>query len=81
MMICELCSVPMKCVMSFSKEKCEKFNKCPKCHSETKHQKLNKCELNFGEALSEKFIKKIKAGNINGSKLFINDTRTNRFDQ
>ena len=39
-------------VMSFSKDKHEKFCKCPKCNNETKHRKLSNTELNFGEVLN-----------------------------
>lgn len=41
-------------VMSFSKDKHEKFNRCPKCHGETKHNSLRNDELNFREILDEK---------------------------
>ena len=52
MIICRTCSVPMQPVMSFSKDKHEKFCRCQKCYSETKHKKLQDSELNFGEVLS-----------------------------
>ena len=51
MIICRTCSVPMQPVMSFSKDKHEKFCRCPKCRGETKHQKLKDEELDFGEVL------------------------------
>ena len=51
MRICRDCLIPMKPVMSFSREKNEKFDRCPKCHGETKHQKIKDEELNFGEVL------------------------------
>lgn len=38
-------------VISFSKDKREKFNKCPRCYGETKHVKLCDDELTFGEVL------------------------------
>lgn len=38
-------------VMSFSKDKNEKFCRCPKCCSETRHTKINDNELSFGEVL------------------------------
>lgn len=41
MMLCKHCTIPMLNVMSFSKDKHEKFTKCPKCHSETKHRIIN----------------------------------------
>ena len=50
-MICKDCYVPMICVMSFSKDKHEKFCRCPKCRGGTKHQKLKDEELDFGEVL------------------------------
>ena len=58
MIICKNCDTPMKSVMSFSKDKHEKFNKCPKCYSETKHQKLNDDELDFGEVLNKALLKR-----------------------
>ena len=44
-------------VMSFSKDKHEKFCKCPKCHNETKHRKFTDDELNFGEVLNMEISK------------------------
>lgn len=58
MVFCIDCNTKMVGVMSFSKEKHEKFCKCPKCWSETRHRKLRDDELNFGEVL-EKEIQKI----------------------
>ena len=57
MTICRDCSTPMQPVMSFSKDKHEKFNKCPKCHGETKHVKLRDNELTFGEVFNKEFHK------------------------
>ena len=57
MTICRNCSIPMQPVMSFSKDKQEKFCKCPKCFSESKHQKLNDDELTFGEVLHKELHK------------------------
>lgn len=54
MMFCKTCSIPMVGVMSFSKEKHEKFCRCPKCKQETKHQRLGDEELSFGEVLDQK---------------------------
>ena len=51
MTICKDCYVPMQPVMSFSKDKHEKFDRCPKCFGETKHVKLRDDELTFGEVL------------------------------
>lgn len=45
-------------VMSFSKDKHEKFCRCPKCYSETKHRKLRDDELNFGEVLDKEMHKR-----------------------
>ena len=59
MTICRDCYVPMQPVMSFSKDKHEKFNRCPKCFCETKHKKLRDDELDFREVLSKE-IHKIK---------------------
>ena len=53
MTICKDCYVPMVGVMSFSKDKNEKFCRCPKCYEETKHKKLRDDELDFGEELNK----------------------------
>ena len=58
MIICRTCSIPMQPVMSFLKDKHEKFDLCPKCYSETKHQKLRDGELNFGEELNKAIHKR-----------------------
>ena len=58
MTICRDCNVPMHPVMSFSKDKHEKFCRCPKCYSETKHRKLRDDELDFGEVLSREIYKR-----------------------
>ena len=52
-------------VMSFSKDKHEKFCKCPKCRGETKHRVLRNDDLDFREELSKELSKAIK-GNSNG---------------
>ena len=57
MTICRNCSIPMQPVMSFSKNKHEKFNRCPKCYGETKHVKLRDDELDFGELLHKELKK------------------------
>lgn len=51
MKICRDCIIPMQKVMSFSKEKHERFCRCPKCYGETRHQKIKDNELVFGEVL------------------------------
>ena len=53
MKMCRDCLVSMVGVMSFSKEKREKFNRCPKCHDETRHNKIKDKELSFGEVLNK----------------------------
>ena len=58
MVICRTCNIPMQPVMSFSKDKHEKFNRCPKCFGETKHVKLRDEELSFGEVLSRELHKR-----------------------
>ena len=58
MTICRTCNIPMQSVMSFSKDKYEKFDRCPKCRGETKHQKLKDEELDFGEVLSRELHKR-----------------------
>ena len=47
-------------VMSFSKDKHEKFCHCPKCRAETRHTKLDDSELNFGEYLHRELERKRK---------------------
>lgn len=51
MTICKTYSIPMVSVMSFSKDKHEKFCYCLKCRGETKRQRIREEELNFGEVL------------------------------
>ena len=58
MTICKDCYIPMQPVMSFSKDKHEKFCRCPKCYSETKHRKLRDAELDFGEVLNKAINKR-----------------------
>ena len=58
MQLCKDCYVQMIGVMSFSKDKREKFCRCPKCYSETKHRKLRDDELDFGEVLSREIYKR-----------------------
>ena len=57
MMICKDCYVPMVGVMSFSKDKNEKFCRCPKCYEETKHKNLRDDELVFREILDKELKK------------------------
>ena len=57
-MICKDCYVLMIGVMSFSKDKREKFCRCPICYEETKHRKLRDDELDFGEVLSRELHKR-----------------------
>lgn len=56
-MLCKNCYIPMVNVMSFSKDKHEKFCRCPKCCSETRHIKINDNELSFGEVLDKELKK------------------------
>ena len=56
-MICRDCNVLMQPVLSFSKDKHEKFDRCPKCFGETKHRKLTDDDLNFGEVLDKELKK------------------------
>ena len=58
MMVCRDCCIPMQPVMSFSKDKHEKFCRCPKCRGETKHKKLRDAELDFGEVLNKAINKR-----------------------
>lgn len=50
-MICKNCWVPMIGVVSFSKEKHERFCQCPRCKGETKHILIKDSNLNFREVL------------------------------
>lgn len=54
MVICKRCYTSMVGVMSFSKNKHEKFCRCPKCYSETKHSQIKDDELDFKEILETK---------------------------
>ena len=58
MTICKDYYIPMVSVMSFSKDKHEKFCRCQKCYSETKHKKLQDEELDFGEVLNKAIHKR-----------------------
>lgn len=58
MVICKRCYTSMIGVMSFSKDKHEKFCRCPRCYGETKHVKINDDELCFGEYLHIEINKK-----------------------
>lgn len=58
MQLCKGCNVRMVGVMSFSRDKHEKFSKCPKCYSETKHRKLDEEELSFEEVLDREIHKR-----------------------
>ena len=57
MQYCVNCGNIMVNVMSFSKDKHEKFCRCPKCCSETRHIKINDNELSFGEILHREIKK------------------------
>ena len=57
-MICKDCNVLMQPIMSFSKNKYEKFERCPKCFGETKHRILRDSELDFREVLSRELHKR-----------------------
>ena len=58
MIICKDCNTPMQPIMSFSKDKHEKFDRCPKFFGETKHRKLTDDDLDFGEVLSRELHKR-----------------------
>ena len=60
MQYCMNCGNIMVGVMSFSKDKHEKFCRCPKCRAETRHTKLDDSELNFGEYLHRELERKRK---------------------
>ena len=48
----------MQPIMSFLKDKHEKFCRCPKCRGETKHRILRDSELDFGEVLNKEIHKR-----------------------
>ena len=58
MISCRNCGIPMVGVMSFSKDKHEKFCQCPKCRGETKHVPIRDNDLSFGECLSKEMKRK-----------------------
>ena len=58
MTFCRDCNALMRPVMSFSKDKHEKFDRCPKCFGETKHRKLTDDDLNFREVLHKEINKR-----------------------
>ena len=58
MKFCKDCNSRMVGIMSFSKDKNEKFDRCSKCYLETKHQKLDEKELNFREVLDREIHKR-----------------------
>lgn len=58
MRFCRDCSTRMVGVMSFSRDKNEKFCRCPNCYSETKHRKLDGKELSFKEVLEREVHKR-----------------------
>lgn len=58
MVICKKCYIPMVGVMSFSKDRHEKYCRCSKCMSETKHQKIRDNDLSFGEVLNKTYKRK-----------------------
>ena len=57
-MICKDYYVPMVGVISFLKDKREKFDRCPQCFDEIKHRKLTDDELDFGEVLNKAIHKR-----------------------
>lgn len=67
-MLCRDYCISMVGVMSFSKDKHEKFCRCPKCKAETIHVKLNDSELSFGEYLHKELNKKGYNGNGHSRK-------------
>ena len=47
-------------VMSFAKERHERFCRCPKCYSESIHRRVNDEDLDFGEYLHRELNEKNK---------------------
>ena len=48
----------MQPIMSFSKDKHEKYNHYPKCFGETRHKKLRENDLDFEEVLGKEIHKR-----------------------
>ncbi len=57
MQICQKCYIPMVGIMSFSKDKRERFYQCPKCKGETQHNALRNTELDFETILRNECAK------------------------
>lgn len=55
MVICRNCYIPMIGVISFSKNRHERFCRCPKCYSEIRHRRIREDEIDFGEMLYKAF--------------------------
>ena len=53
MRACKNCYIPIIDVISFSKDKKEKFCRCPNCKRETKHRRVRDNELSFDEYLQQ----------------------------
>lgn len=60
MIICKNCNATMVGVMSFAKERHERFCRCPRCYSESKHKKISDYDLDFGEYLHREMKKERK---------------------
>lgn len=58
MQLCRNCHVMMAGVMSFSKDRHEKFCRCPGCYGETRHQRIRDEETDFREVLHKEYQKK-----------------------
>lgn len=58
MQLCKKCFIPIIEIMSFSKDKHEKFCKCPRCSEETKRHAIKDYELSFGEVLHREINKR-----------------------
>lgn len=56
MQICRDCNVKMREVMSFSKDKNEKFNRCWNCFGETIHKRLK--QNDFDKVLESELDKR-----------------------
>ncbi len=65
MQVCKVCNTPMVGVMSFSKDKRERFCQCPKCYGETKHNLLRDNELDFREVLYKEYQEQKSKKQIN----------------
>lgn len=57
MQYCNACGIPMVGVLSFSKDKKEKYCRCPDCYRESKRCSVSDSELIFSDILKKEYHK------------------------